>query len=119
VELFDAVGSGTLSEQILSVNPKTAVTTIMVSGGYPGDYATGKKINMHDVDGNEDVFVFHAGTTNTESGVVTNGGRVLAVTAFGENVKQAALLSRQTIENISFEGMYYRGDIGYEFIGTH
>jgi phosphoribosylamine--glycine ligase len=115
VDLFVAVGSETLSECSLAVNPKTAVTTIIVSGGYPGDYVTGKKIEFRSVAPNDEVYIFHAGTQNTKDGIVSSGGRVLAVTAFGEGVQQAADLSRRTIESISFEGMYFRSDIGYEF----
>ncbi len=115
VELFKAVGNGTLAEQQLSVDERTAVTTIAVSGGYPGEYVNGKEIFGLEQPKNADVMVYHAGTTSTTAGVVTNGGRVLAVTAFGNNIKEAADKSREALSTLCFEGMYYRRDIGYEF----
>jgi phosphoribosylamine--glycine ligase len=88
---------------------------MLVSGGYPGNYETGFEINGLDILNEDDVMVFHAGTKEKGTEVVTNGGRVLAVTAYGAGIPEAVKRSLKIIEFIEFDGMYYRRDIGYEF----
>jgi len=115
VELFVCLSSGKLAEYRLDIDTRTAVTTMLVSGGYPGDYSVGKKI--HGIEKpNDQVRFFHCGTKQTADGVVTNGGRVMAVTAFGNNAAEAAAISREGVARIDFEGAYHRKDIGYEFV---
>ena len=117
VELLCAVDNGTLAAMKPETDVRTAVTTIVVSGGYPGDYEKGKVIKGLSDAG--DCIVFHSGTVQEGAEAVTNGGRVLAVTAFGKDVEEAAGKSREGINNLCFEGMYFRRDIGYEFSGIN
>ncbi len=85
---------------------------ILVSGGYPEAYEKGKIITgLEQV---EDSIVFHAGTKKMGNQIVTNGGRVLAITSFGENFRQALELSNKNAERIQFTGKYYRRDIGFD-----
>jgi phosphoribosylamine--glycine ligase len=87
-----------------------------VSGGYPGDYEKNKAISgLEDSYAVADTLVFQAGTKASENAVVTSGGRVLAVTAFGENISAAVSNATQRLQKIDFEGMYFRSDIGFEF----
>lgn len=113
VTLFEQVSRGKLAASSVSQDPRFAVTIMAVSGGYPGDYQKGYPIEGLDQPTN--ALVFHAGTLQQGDHVVTNGGRVLAVTSFGETSAQAAQASLQAIEKIQFQGIYYRRDIGYEF----
>jgi len=116
VALFAAMDNGTLEDANISFDPRSAATIMAVSGGYPGDYVKGKTIELPAVaEVPKDTLVFHAGTISSGEQVLTNGGRVLAVTAYGENIADAVAKSKQTLEKISFEGMYYRNDIGFEF----
>jgi phosphoribosylamine--glycine ligase len=115
VELFEAVAKGRLHECRVDIDPRAASTVVLVSGGYPGNYTRGYEITGLDILNEDDVLVFHAGTTMEEEAVVTNGGRVLAVTAYGNNITAAVKRSLKIIEFIEFEGMYFRSDIGYEF----
>ncbi|MBW3535821.1 MAG: phosphoribosylamine--glycine ligase [Gemmatimonadetes bacterium] len=94
--------------------PGAALTTVLASGGYPGDYPTGLPIRMPaDLEDDGDVVVFHAGTRRTEGGLETAGGRVLAVTGLGEDLEAAARRSRQAAASVAFEGMQHRDDIGW------
>ena len=112
VELFQAVGTQTLDQHQLQIDPRTATTIMAVSGGYPEAYEKGKTITG--IESAEDSVVFHAGT-QMESGVVkTSGGRVLAVTSFGSDHKEALSKSYETLEKIDFDGMYYRKDLGFD-----
>ena len=112
VELFQAVGTQTLDQHQLQIDPRTATTIMAVSGGYPEAYEKGKTITG--IEFAEDSVVFHAGT-QMESGVVkTSGGRVLAVTSFGSDHKEALSKSYETLEKIDFDGMYYRKDLGFD-----
>lgn len=112
VALFEAVANGNLAAVDLQVNPQTAGTIMMVSGGYPEDYEKGKIISgLDNVSGS---IVFHAGTKMTENNVVTNGGRVLAITSFGNDIEEATKKSYQNINLISFDKMYFRKDIGLD-----
>ncbi|MFM2136644.1 MAG: hypothetical protein RL021_2044 [Bacteroidota bacterium] len=111
VELLAAVGNGTLAEQSLRTDPRTAATVMLVSGGYPEAYEKGKRIDG--LSRETQSLVFHAGTRNGDDGSVeTSGGRVLAITSFGESVSEAVEHSYATISGIRFDGMYYRKDIG-------
>ncbi len=112
VELLKAVGTKTLDQQSLQIDKRSATTIMAVSGGYPEAYEKGKEISG--VERVENSIVFHAGTAEKEGNTVTSGGRVLAVTSYGENHKEALANSYQEIEKISFEGMYYRKDLGFD-----
>ena len=114
VELFFATGKGKLSTVDLKIDPRTAVTVMMVSGGYPGDYMKGKVING--IENVQDSFVFHAGTTKKDHSIVTAGGRVLAITSFGANIKEAREKSYRSLGEISFDGAYFRRDVGLDLI---
>ena len=108
--LFSAVHQGRLDEIELEVEPHFAATVMAVSGGYPEAYEKGKSISGL---GKTDM-VFHAGTLGDGDRVLTNGGRVLAATSFGKDIDEAVQKSYETLEGISFEGMYYRKDIGFD-----
>lgn len=114
VELFFATGKGKLSTIDLKIDPRTAVTVMMVSGGYPGDYEKGKVING--IENVQDSFVFHAGTTKKDNSIVTAGGRVLAITSFGANIKEAREKSYRSLGEISFDGAYFRRDVGLDLL---
>lgn len=112
VTLFQAVAQQNLEEQEFEIDTRTATTVMMVSGGYPESYQKGKIISG--LENVSDSIVFHAGTTLNENQTVTNGGRVLAVTSFGENYQDALKTSYDSIEKISFDGQYYRTDLGFD-----
>jgi phosphoribosylamine--glycine ligase len=109
LEMMKACAGHQLDQYHLEVNPQTAVTVMMVSDGYPGDYEKGKDIN---IEYQGESLVFHAGTTIKEGKLVTSGGRVLAVTSFANSIKEAAMASYKAIDEIYFEGAYFRRDIG-------
>lgn len=112
VEIFQNIAQETLSEIEIEIDSKTAATVMLVSGGYPEDYEKGKVISgLEKVDGS---LVFHAGTSWKDNQVVTNGGRVLAVTSFGENFQEALKKSYQNINEISFDKINYRKDLGFD-----
>ena len=115
VALFAAMDNGTLIDANISFSEQSCATVMAVSGGYPGDYQ--KNISIHGLTElvPDQSIIFHAGTKQTEHGVVTNGGRVLAVTSYGNNIPEAVATSKKVLEKISFEGIYYRKDIGFEF----
>ncbi len=112
VALFEGVGLGTLNEVDLSIDERTATTVMTVSGGYPEAYTKGKVISG--LETIEDSIVFHAGTKQEGENIVTSGGRVLAITSFGNDYKEALAKSYQNIEKFNFEGMYYRKDLGFD-----
>src|SRR5690606_22041489 len=112
VELFLALKEQKLDQIELDIDPRSATTVMLVSGGYPEDYEKGKEISG--LENIKDSIVFHAGTKFDNNKVVTNGGRVLAITSFGEDFKEALKTSYKNIENIRFEKMYYRKDIGFD-----
>jgi len=99
----------------MEVDDRAACTVVAASGGYPGDYKKGIEINGLDEASKGESFIFHAGTTAKDGKVLTNGGRVLCVTSFGSEISYAALKSVKTLSKISFDGMFFRSDIGYEF----
>ena len=114
VELFTAVGNGTLSNIKLDIDDRFATTVMVVAGGYPGDYTKGKVISgLNDTTGSH---VFHAGTTNKDGHIASSGGRVLAFTSMDNDMKKALEQSYQSISKVSFEGMYYRKDIGKDLM---
>jgi phosphoribosylamine---glycine ligase len=115
VELFTAVAEERLQETRIKVNPQTAVTVVAVSGGYPGNYQTGKSITGLEDAAIEGSMIFHAGTSQQGEEVLTSGGRVLTVTSLGDNIPDAVGQSLYVMENLFFDGIYYRDDIGYEF----
>jgi phosphoribosylamine--glycine ligase len=112
IDLLEGVGKGTLSEKQLEVDERTAVTVMMVSGGYPEDYEKGKAISG--LDKIEGSMVFHAGTKDDNGAVVTSGGRVLAITSFGSSIDEAVNASYANASRISYEKAYYRKDIGQD-----
>lgn len=112
VALFQAVANQTLANESFEIDQRAATTVMMVSGGYPEDYEKGKVITG--LDQVENSIVFHAGTTEKDGHVVTNGGRVLAVTSYGENFKDALKQSYQNVEKIKFDKSYYRTDLGFD-----
>ncbi|QXP56501.1 phosphoribosylamine--glycine ligase [Cellulophaga sp. HaHa_2_95] len=112
VELLQAVANQTLNEIDLQVDERTATTVMAVSGGYPEAYEKRKEITGFEMI--KDATVFHAGTTLVDGKVLTSGGRVLAVTAFGSDFKEALKLSYQNIEKLNFEKMNYRKDLGFD-----
>lgn len=112
VHLFKGIGDGTFSEKDLHINEDTATSVILVSGGYPEKYEKGKVISgLEDV---ESSIVFHAGTKSSGDTILTNGGRVLAITSFGNDIENALSKSFSDAEKISYEGKYYRKDIGFD-----
>jgi len=115
VQLFSAVADGNLKNIQVEIDERAAATVMLVSGGYPGNYEKGFEINGLDILNEDDVMVFHAGTSIQNDKIVTNGGRVLAVTAYGAGITEAVKRSLKIIEFIEFDDMYYRRDIGYEF----
>lgn len=112
VELFTAVDAQTLDDQEFKLDPRSATTIMLVSGGYPEAYEKGAVITG--LDRVEDSIVFHAGTTEKEGRVVTNGGRVMAITSFDDDFRKALKKSYQNIEKINFDRMNYRTDIGFD-----
>jgi phosphoribosylamine--glycine ligase len=115
VELFMAVSQGMLPEMKVEIDERAAATVVAVSGGYPGPYEKGFEIDGLDVLNEDDTIIFHSGTAEENGKLVTNGGRVLAVTSYGESVSRASQRSIKIMEFIDFVGIYYRKDIGYEF----
>lgn len=113
VEVFEAVGNQTLNTIDLEIDSRTAATVMTVSGGYPESYAKGKKISG--IENITDSLVFHAGTTlDSNDNVITNGGRVMAITSFGDDFKEALEKSYRNVEKLSFEGINYRKDLGFD-----
>ncbi len=112
VELFVALANQKLDEITLEIDPRSATTIMLVSGGYPEDYEKGKVISG--IENVEDSIVFHAGTKTQDGQIVSNGGRVLAVTSFGNDFNEAIKKSYQNINKLHFDTMYYRKDIGFD-----
>jgi phosphoribosylamine--glycine ligase len=111
-------GLGTLPPPVWRTG--AAVTTVVASGGYPGAYSTGKTIDLSHVPTDEGTLVFHAGTRSEDAGLVTSGGRVLAVTGLGGTLAEAAERSRSGAGAVRFDGAFHRDDIGWrELARTH
>lgn len=114
LELMEAVKNNNLDQIRAELDPRTAATVMLVSGGYPEAYEKGKIMTgMNDV---TDSFLFHAGTKNNGADIVTNGGRVIAITSFGQNIEEAVGQSKENAIKISFDGKYYRQDIGFDLV---
>ena len=113
--LLDATSKKELKHHSLKISKKAATTVMLVSGGYPEKYETGKIIKGH---GNlpKNVMAFHAGTTEDESRTLTNGGRVMALTALADTAEEALKESNHAAEQVTFEGKYYRKDIGKDLM---
>jgi phosphoribosylamine--glycine ligase len=112
VELLDASVNGTLAKQELKWNPHPSVCVVMASGGYPGGYAKGKVVRgLDDAAKVPNTKVFHAGTGRAGEQIVTNGGRVLGVTALGLDLRAAQTSAYAAVRQIQFDGAYFRSDI--------
>lgn len=112
VDLLIGAADGTLAETSIEIDSRSAVAVMMVSGGYPGNYEKGKVISG--LEKVESSFVFHAGTIGKEGKVCTDGGRVLAVSSYGQNMNEALEISYRNAQLIDFEGMYFRKDLGFD-----
>ena len=115
VALFKTTAAQKLDTVTIETDQRPAATVVAVSGGYPNDYEKGMVIDGLDLVQEEDAFIFHAGTKQQDDAIVTNGGRVMAVTSFGSNLKNAVSKSKAILEIIHFDGMHFRKDIGFEF----
>ena len=114
LELFEATVNGTLDNVEMKINPQTAITVMVVSGGYPEDYSKGYEIKgCQDV---TDSIVFHCGTQKKDNTLLTQGGRVLTVTSFGNSIEETLNKSYASIQKINFKDMYFRKDIGRDLL---
>ena len=112
IEIINAIIDGNLAKIKIEWDGQAAVCVCMASGGYPEKYEKGFEINgLNNINSGE-IFVYHAGTAIKDNKIVTNGGRVLGITARGDNIKEAAEKAYSAIKNISFKGAHYRTDIG-------
>lgn len=114
LELFVAVSKGKLKEKEIKISPKTALTLVLVSGGYPGDYEKGfEVVGLDEV---QNSIVFHAGTIRKDEEILTNGGRVFAITSLGNTIKEARDKSYFNADTVNFIGKYHRNDIGLDLM---
>ena len=114
VDLFEGVAEGNLGERTIEFDPRSAVCVMLVSGGYPGEYKKGYPITGFDkVEGS---YLFHAGTTMKDRQVVTNGGRVIAVSSYGDTQLEALATSFKNAQALHFTDMYCRSDIGKDIL---
>ncbi len=112
IDLFEGVANNTLNTKNIEFDPNTLACVIMVSGGYPGNYEKNKEITG--ISNITESLVFHAGTKKVDSKIITNGGRVLAISSYGQNISEALKKSYKSVEQIHFEKKYYRKDIGFD-----
>ena len=112
--MFQAVANETLDKIELEIDSRSATTVMLVSGGYPEDYEKGKLISG--IENSIDSIVFHAGTALKNEQIVSNGGRVLAITSYGDNFQEAIKKSYQNIDKLHFDKMYFRKDIGRDLL---
>jgi phosphoribosylamine--glycine ligase len=112
VEIFKAISEERLDEINLEIDQRAATTVMLVSGGYPEAYEKGKEISG--LENINDSLVFHAGATIKNNKVVTSGGRVMAITSYGNTYEEAIKKSYQNINQLHFDKMYYRKDIGFD-----
>lgn len=115
VNLLQAAADGTMASQSVELDERTAATVMLVSGGYPGSYKKG--IPMSGFENNRNSILFHAGTRQSDAGVLTDGGRVIAISSYGATIKEALAVSYANAGRIHFEGKYYRKDIGFDLLG--
>jgi len=112
VDLLEGVASGNLNEKMIQIDDRSAVTVMLVSGGYPEEFEKGKIISgLESVDGS---IVFHAGTALKDGNIVTNGGRVIAVSSYGSTKAEALTVSFANAQKIQFDKKYFRSDIGFD-----
>ncbi|RYD84959.1 MAG: phosphoribosylamine--glycine ligase, partial [Sphingobacteriales bacterium] len=112
VEIFRSIGNGTLEDAAFEIDERSATTVMLVSGGYPEEYDKGYVITgLDQVEGS---IAFHAGTTLKDGQAVTAGGRVIAVTSYDADFKEAIKKSYQNIAKLHFDKMYFRKDIGFD-----
>jgi phosphoribosylamine---glycine ligase len=114
VKLMVAAADGKLDKIKLSINPKSAATTMVVAGGYPEEYKKGDLMEIPEAD--KDTVIFHAGTKSTEAGIVTNGGRVVALTGLGRTMTAAVKKSQKMAKKVKFKKKYFRKDIGLDLM---
>ncbi|MBN8701543.1 MAG: phosphoribosylamine--glycine ligase [Bacteroidetes bacterium] len=114
VELFEAVANQTLDKTKIDIDSRFATTVMLVSGGYPGEYKKG--IELLGLEKPTESILFHAGTQQEKGKTKTAGGRVLAVTSYGDSIKEAVDRSYKTISSICYDGIYYRKDIGKDLM---
>jgi len=113
LDLLIATANNDLENVTIEIDERSATTVMLVSGGYPEAYEKGKVISG--IENVDDSIVFHAGTSVDKNGdTITNGGRVIAVTSYGENFNEALSKSYSSIEKIKFDKMNYRKDIGFD-----
>ena len=110
--MLEGVAEGNLDEKTVEFDERTAVTVMLVSGGYPEAYEKGKIING--LDGVEGSIAFHAGTAAVDGKIVTNGGRVLAVSSYGNSKEEALAQSFKNANKINYDKKYFRADIGFD-----
>jgi len=114
MKLFEGIAFGTLDKHTLKISPKTAATVVAVSGGYPGEYRKGMPVTG--LDRQTESIVFHAGTVVKRGKMLTNGGRVVAVTSLGDTLPAALKTSYETLAGICYDGIRYRRDIGQDLM---
>ena len=113
IELFEGIALKTLSEKDVKISSLTATTIVLTAQGYPNDYPKGDTIELPE---NGDAMIFHSGTKIKAGELVTNGGRVLAITALGDNIEKALEKAYATAEKVEYKGKYYRKDIGQDLL---
>ena len=114
LNLFKGISNGSFSEIDFDISDDVAATVMLVSGGYPEEYKKGVEMTgLENIDGS---LLFHAGTKRDGNKITTNGGRVLSITSFGKDIKEAINKSLNNAEKINFEGKYYRKDIGLDLL---
>ena len=114
VDLFQKTSAGKLSEIRILQDERTATAVVLTAGGYPNDYKKGDTIK--NTEGVEDALIFHAGTKSIDNQIVTNGGRVIVVTGFGDDIPSALSISNEYARLVDFEGKYFRKDIGLDLM---
>ncbi len=114
VDLFECLPNQNLDKAEVAFDERTATTIMLVSGGYPNDY--GKGFEMSGFEKCENSILFHAGTTQKEGAIVTNGGRVLAITSYGNGISEALAISNKNAQLIDYQGKNYRKDIGLDLL---
>jgi len=112
VDLLEGVANGNLNEKTIEIDERSAVTVMLVAGGYPEEYKKGDVITG--LDNVEGSIVFHAGTTLKDGQIVTNGGRVMAISSYGNSKAEALAVSFANAQKIQYAGKYFRGDIGFD-----